>query len=201
MSKKDLVQAFFERDLSEAEDAALSKLLLTDEAAAARFAELSVRYAPKAGRAGKGMAAKLGLGLALGAALLWWAWPLAQPGEPQAAPLLVPAPEPALAPTPLPAAPRPTPQPSPPPARGDRLILKVALPQDATVTAQVLDASGHLVRRLQAGYLQAGEHRFAWDRQDDVGRPAPAGRYQIVIDYGSGRLDRWLEIGAKAAQP
>jgi hypothetical protein len=47
----------------------------------------------------------------------------------------------------------------------------------AEATLDIVDAGGRRVRRLWAGSLSPGSHRFPWDGRADSGRPAPAGVY------------------------
>ncbi|MBM4118369.1 hypothetical protein FJ251_11645, partial [bacterium] len=41
----------------------------------------------------------------------------------------------------------------------------------------VHDAQGRLLRELETGWHEAGEHRIAWDGRDGEGRALPSGVY------------------------
>lgn len=58
------------------------------------------------------------------------------------------------------------------------------LPRPAETWLRVHDVTGRLVRTLRDGTLPAGEHREAWDGNDDAGRPVAAGVYflRLVAD-------------------
>lgn len=62
-----------------------------------------------------------------------------------------------------------------------------ALAQAATVSVDVYDVRGRLVRPLESGYREAGAHDVPWDGAAADGRPAPAGAYivRITTDVGS----------------
>jgi flagellar basal-body rod modification protein FlgD len=47
------------------------------------------------------------------------------------------------------------------------------------VTVHVIDRDGNAIRTLEAGALNAGEQKVAWDGKDDKGNAAPAGDYTI----------------------
>ncbi len=52
----------------------------------------------------------------------------------------------------------------------------------ANVTINVYDESGDLVRTIDAGYQQAGEHSFTWDGRDDSGQTVDSGHYTFKVD-------------------
>jgi hypothetical protein len=64
------------------------------------------------------------------------------------------------------------------PARGN-VALVLAQPEAGEARLEVFDVRGARVRTLQAGWLPAGEHRFAWDGRNDAGGTAPAGVYLV----------------------
>src|SRR6476661_8933935 len=56
------------------------------------------------------------------------------------------------------------------------------LSEEASITAQVYDAAGALVKTLQTNYRQsAGPHFIAWDGTTDSGAVAPDGAYHLDI--------------------
>ena len=64
--------------------------------------------------------------------------------------------------------------PSPNPFRaGTRLRYRLA--SRTTVALRVYDVGGRLVRTLEAGAREAGEHAVAWDGRDESGRPVASG--------------------------
>lgn len=50
-----------------------------------------------------------------------------------------------------------------------------------SVTVDVMDPGGSLVRRMSLGQQAAGPHDFHWDGRDDNGDPVAAGTYNAVI--------------------
>jgi flagellar basal-body rod modification protein FlgD len=71
----------------------------------------------------------------------------------------------------------------------------------ASVSAQISDASGRVVRTLRSGAAAAGSFRASWDGKDDAGNSLPDGTYSIalagqdaqgnavdVLSQGSGRV-------------
>lgn len=49
------------------------------------------------------------------------------------------------------------------------------------VYANLYDANGNIVRTLQLGDMQAGEHTFEWDGKDWAGKAAADGVYQVYM--------------------
>lgn len=62
------------------------------------------------------------------------------------------------------------------------------LPASGTLTMQVVDASGQVVRRQDLGVQPAGDASFAWDGLDESGARLPPGKYEIraMLDAGGG---------------
>jgi hypothetical protein len=58
------------------------------------------------------------------------------------------------------------------------------LPAEGDVAIDVFDAAGRHVRALRPGVWPAGEHRTAWDGNDDAGRASPPGVYLARISVG-----------------
>jgi len=54
-----------------------------------------------------------------------------------------------------------------------------SLPRAGQAEVDVYDLGGRRVRRLQAGFLAAGEHEFAWRGLDEAGRAVAAGSYLV----------------------
>jgi serine protease AprX len=57
------------------------------------------------------------------------------------------------------------------------VTLTVAAEKSASLTVQIMDARGRLVRTLLSGDLPAGEHQMTWDGKDRNGADVPSGVY------------------------
>jgi len=69
------------------------------------------------------------------------------------------------------------------PSLGQKVALKLALKQDAAVTASVFDPDHGLVARLADGQaLQAGAHELAWDGKTTEGELVPDEAYFFVVE-------------------
>lgn len=69
------------------------------------------------------------------------------------------------------------------PSLGQKVALKLALKQDAAVTASVYDPDQGLVVRLADGQaLQAGAHELAWDGKTTEGDLVPDEAYFFVVE-------------------
>jgi flagellar basal-body rod modification protein FlgD len=55
-----------------------------------------------------------------------------------------------------------------------------------TVTVQIKDANGAIVRQIQLGSQGAGLHDFAWDGMTDAGAQAAAGTYTFSVTASAG---------------
>ena len=72
---------------------------------------------------------------------------------------------------------------SPRPNPAHRLVtLSLELPEDATLTARVIDISGRRVRTLTTGPQARGRHDLTWDGRDDSGHAVRAGLYFVKVD-------------------
>ena len=72
---------------------------------------------------------------------------------------------------------------SPRPNPAHRLVtLSLELPEDATLTARVIDISGRRVRTLTTGPQARGRHDLTWDGTDDSGHAVRAGLYFVKVD-------------------
>jgi hypothetical protein len=65
---------------------------------------------------------------------------------------------------------------------------RIALPvgSEGPASADVLDASGRIVRRLLDGPHPAGDYSLEWDGKDDAGRELPAGVYFTHVTTAQG---------------
>lgn len=64
---------------------------------------------------------------------------------------------------------------------GNRVRMTVALPSAGAVRLDVLDVGGRVVRSLDLGRLDAGEHALTWDGRDARGGAAPSGHYFVRL--------------------
>jgi len=58
-----------------------------------------------------------------------------------------------------------------------RTTLHFSLPERGRISLKVYDVMGRLVRTLEDGRFEAGQHRTVWDGFDDGGRNVASGRY------------------------
>jgi flagellar hook capping protein FlgD len=82
-----------------------------------------------------------------------------------------------------------TPRPTPTSGRAE---VRLALPSAMAVEAQVYDAQGRLVRRLESERLAAGAHTLRWDGSVDGGGDAASGVYWIRVRAGG--VDKRLKL-------
>jgi len=69
-----------------------------------------------------------------------------------------------------------------------RTTLRFDLPEPATVTVQIFDITGRLIRTLLGGMARpAGEHRVSWDGVDELGLPVASGLYFCRLEAGTFR--------------
>lgn len=54
-----------------------------------------------------------------------------------------------------------------------------------TVTLDVYNVRGMVVKHLFTGSLGAGSFVFAWDGKDDMGQRVASGLYLVTMDYGT----------------
>jgi calcineurin-like phosphoesterase family protein/flagellar hook capping protein FlgD/purple acid phosphatase-like protein len=77
-------------------------------------------------------------------------------------------------------------RPRPNPA-GGFADLRFTLSRSAAATLRIVDATGRLVRAIELGELDPGEHSWRWDGRDDRGRQAASGRYFVELRAGARR--------------
>lgn len=79
---------------------------------------------------------------------------------------------------------------------GAEATLHYQLAADADqVTVQIQDASGRLVRTLQAGGQKLGERSVLWDGKDGLGQSLPSGLYTFEVNAVDGNGRRVEAIG------
>ncbi len=223
----DLVQEFFTRELSEAEHAALSKLLESSPDAALSYEKMlqqhylatglpqptlpqglqSLPHPGGAGPVGWSGAAKLLLVvLAAGGTALWKFWPQTKMEVPlQVQPQTVQQPiEKSSVSTLKPVVQKPVPiQPlsAGPGQEGQELSVLVDAPQKSLVTVRILDSGGKEVRALYAGFVQAGRWDFKWDGLLDNGEAAGTGDYRIDVQAGEAHMSKNIRIKLQPTAP
>ncbi|MCD6124839.1 T9SS type A sorting domain-containing protein [bacterium] len=62
--------------------------------------------------------------------------------------------------------------------------IKFVLPEDLSVSVEVYDINGRLVRILARGKFGAGENEIIWDGTDEFGNNLPSGIYMITLKCG-----------------
>jgi flagellar basal-body rod modification protein FlgD len=68
----------------------------------------------------------------------------------------------------------------------------VNVPASGSVTVQVLDGSGNVVRTLPLGSQSAGLSQFTWDGKDDSGNTVADGSYTLAATSGTTSLDTYV---------
>jgi|UniRef100_UPI000D3995E3 flagellar basal-body rod modification protein FlgD len=56
----------------------------------------------------------------------------------------------------------------------------------ASVDIKILDASGNVVRTINAGAMKEGVNAITWDGKDDAGNVVEAGAYRFTVDAANG---------------
>jgi flagellar basal-body rod modification protein FlgD len=56
----------------------------------------------------------------------------------------------------------------------------------ASVDIKIVDASGNVVRTINAGSMKEGVNAVTWDGKDDAGNAVPEGAYQFTVDASNG---------------
>lgn len=62
----------------------------------------------------------------------------------------------------------------------------------SSVTVQVLDGSGNVVRTIPLGSQGTGLSQFSWDGKDDNGNAVASGNYTLKATAGSSTLDTYV---------
>ena len=216
----DLVQEFFKRDLSVAEQESLSKLLEGSPEAALSYENLleqnylatglpqptlpqGLHSLPRIGGGGPMVwsgAAKILLAvLALGGAVLWKFWSAGKAEISMAAPppsvqqtIDNPLTEPVNHGLKKPV--RVEPQASGPVQEGQELSVVVNAPKKSLVTVRILDQAGKEIRVLYTGFVEAGRWNFQWDGLLGNGEAADAGEYRIDVQTGAAHQAKDIRV-------
>jgi hypothetical protein len=220
----DLVQEFFKRDLTEAEQEALSKLLERSPEAASSYERLleqnylatglpqptlpkglqSLPHPGAGGIAGLGGSIKILLVvLAAAGVALWKFWPqtkaeISMPIQQSAQHIL----EKHLTVPVKPVVKKLVPiQPSAagPAQEGQELSVIVDAPQRSLVTVRILGPAGNEVRALYTGFVEVGRWDFKWDGLLGNGEAAGPGDYRIDVQSGAAHQSKDIRI--KLRQP
>jgi hypothetical protein len=213
----DLIQTFFERELSESESDSLGRLLQESPDSAMRFEgllethylatglpapelpEALKNFSPGAGGLGAVGWGALALAVIAGAGLLAWKfWPVSEIGQPVVAQPLVPvsrisAPK-VMRKSMLPPVHS---EPTGPSAVGEELSVVVDTREKSLVTVRVLNAAGREVRHLFTGFVEPGQRSFQWDGNLSAGEPAPAGNYKIDVQTGGSHQTKDIRLNLK----
>jgi FlgD Ig-like domain len=213
----DLIEEFFRRDLSEAEQEALNRLLAESPDAASRYENLleqnylatglplprlpkglqTLRFPGGGGLASGSLWIKiLAVSAAAAGAALWKFWPHPRPEVRVPAAQTAPA-APSLGDASRTASAPVQPQPAPPSEEGQELSVVVESPQTALVTVRILDAAGREVRALYTGFVRPGRWSFQWNGMLSDGQPAPAGDYRIDVQSGASHQTKDIRIKLK----
>ena len=76
------------------------------------------------------------------------------------------------------------------------LSISVDNPRTGLVTVKVLDGSGKEIRILFAGIMPGGQRTFRWDGKGENGRVAPAGDYCLEVTSGQAVMRKTVHLGA-----
>lgn len=214
----DLLEAYFQRDLSDKELAQIEASLARSEEVAERFAGLAAAFSaelglpdakPGSGRGRIQMGWWLGaMGLALALAALFVGLhhrslarsPLSARPQAHAAPLA-----PSQAPAARKAAAVPPPPAGPLPGQASHayagLEISLDVQDQGQVTARVLDQGGATRRLLYDGTLEPGQQTLRWDGLDDAGQPCASGEYIIEVTQGAATLRRTVVLDQLPPEP
>jgi len=205
----DLIEQFFKRDLTEAEENTLAESLRSDDGSAEKFGKsLDEAYTrtglpdpggsgpegPAGNPTGVGPWILGGVGIAILACMGWVAFqmvhrcpvPVAQV-EPVGAPEAVEAPKPAYHPK--------TAQ-APEPVKQAFKLVKVVVNQasEGPVSVIVVGPQGQLVQNLYQGDLKSGKWSFGWDGRRLDGSAVSAGTYSVEIHTALGLQSREVVV-------
>lgn len=203
----DLSKAFFERELSAAEEEALAAELEQSDEACAAFAAVAEEDYRKSGFAAPNAAQPKRLRWMAGGALLalgvaWAAWPTADKHpvltaavEEKAYEEQVQAPVQAKPAAVQAVAPRHdrldvTPQ-------GSGFVLTVNVAGAGAGRLELRDPQGRVLRSLFSGPLEAGHWAFRWDGTGTDGRALAPGQYRLAWARGDEMVGKTVQVEAR----
>ena len=64
---------------------------------------------------------------------------------------------------------------------GEKVVVRVDLPQETNLTVLVMTLDGNIVDYLQRGTASKGEHYYSWDGHNRNGKPVARGMYFIRV--------------------
>jgi flagellar hook assembly protein FlgD len=73
-------------------------------------------------------------------------------------------------------------------------LIQFALPSARSVSLEVYDVTGRLVRTLVDGPLAAGSHAIQWDGRSKAGQLLPGGVYLYRIRSGADQVEKKLVL-------
>lgn len=202
-----LSKAFFERDLSAAEEEALAAELEQSDEACAEFAAVAEEDYRKSGFAAPNAAQPKRLRWMAGGALLalglaWAAWPTAdrhpvltaaveeKAYEEQVQAPVRPKPAAVQAEAPQHDRLDVTPQ-------GSGFVLTVKLASGGDSRLELRDLQGRVLRSLYSGPLEAGTWAFRWDGTGMDGRALMPGQYRLAWARGDEVLRKTVQVEAR----
>ena len=68
--------------------------------------------------------------------------------------------------------------------------IEYEVPSRGDISIKIYDASGRLVRTLEQGEVDAGQHSVVWRRDDADGKPVPTGTYFYVLESAGHSISR-----------
>jgi hypothetical protein len=207
-----LVEEYFRRDLSDAEEEQLAKWLETSPEDTQRLIALMEEHYGRLGlqvpepdwnqRPLPGFFPKPGFRLfrlwllavlALLAALGWVSY-----GRWFAKPKAAPVPAPVEAPKPQP--PKAAAVPPAGAKTHEELSVVVDNPRPGLVTVRVLDSQNREIRLLYAGILPEGQRTFTWDGAGADGQVVGPGTYYLVVESGAQKMRKLVHVNPKESR-
>lgn len=211
---ENLIEAFFERDLTPDEEARLHRLLESSETSALKFSRRAEKHYASLGlTAAALLLAKGGAGQAALPASTWLGKAVAAlkamslktaltavaatamvGGAAVTVVKLLPQRNASVSQPIVEVAP-PVDVPAVPKEQsGDGLAITLELAKARDLSVTIFDAKGRPVRHFQSQRYEAGVQRLLWDGLDDGKFAVNPGRYRVAVDLGGKTMERWLEV-------
>ena len=64
------------------------------------------------------------------------------------------------------------------------VVIRFSIPQATATSVVIYNMAGQKMRTLEAGYLESGSYRFAWDGLNDSGHSVATGIYFVRLQAG-----------------